>query len=76
MQTTTLIAWYKGTAGEFNKLQGLAPMLMTQAAQMRKSLSPFRVIEVKHLAEEEELEVLGDMQADRDAEELAADNED
>jgi len=38
-----LIAFFKGTAGEFNRLHGLAPMIMSAAADMRNTVSPYRV---------------------------------
>lgn len=37
----TLIAFFKGTAGEFNKLGALAIPFMSAAADMRSRVSPF-----------------------------------
>lgn len=37
----TLIAFFKGTAGEFNKLGALAIPFMTAAADMRSRVSPY-----------------------------------
>jgi hypothetical protein len=36
-----LIAFFKGTAGEFNKLGPLALTIMSMAAQMRNHVSPY-----------------------------------
>jgi hypothetical protein len=37
----TLIAFFKGTAGEFNKLGALAVPFMSAAANMRSRVSPY-----------------------------------
>jgi DnaJ-class molecular chaperone len=43
MQTKQLVAFFKGTAGEYNKLgAGLACSLMGAAADMRNTVSPIR----------------------------------
>jgi hypothetical protein len=42
-----LIAFYKGTAGEFLKLGPLAPSIMAAAAHMRNHVSPYRLTDFK-----------------------------
>lgn len=43
MNNKKLIAFFKGTAGEFLALGPLAPTVMSMAADMRNHLSPFQI---------------------------------
>jgi hypothetical protein len=42
-----LIAFFKGTAGEFLKLGPLAPLFMAAAADMRNHVSPIQLTDLK-----------------------------
>lgn len=42
MTSRKLMAFFKGTAGEFLKLGPLAPTIMGMAADMRNRVSPYR----------------------------------
>jgi hypothetical protein len=47
MQSKTLIAFFKGTAGEYRKLRDLAPGIISMAAQMRNSISPYKTTDFR-----------------------------
>jgi hypothetical protein len=47
MESKTLIAFFKGTAGEYLKLRELAPSIISMAAKLRNGISPFKVTDFK-----------------------------